>query len=223
MEMQDQNSAENSQQVALDTNPPATRVYYYWDEANYTYFKTETLTENPPGSGIFPINWNCTDVPPPETGQYQIAAYDYGITNTWMVKPDYRGVVLYLRTNGQQVQDIQLGDTPESLHATINPRPSADYIYDAATDAWVFDQATADARTLAAAMNGINSRIQYVLTNLQLKLIPLQYMVDAGVATSAQQAAVTSFKQYVVDVYNVRNQPGFPSVISWPEKPADPV
>ncbi|WP_415765402.1 tail fiber assembly protein [Pseudomonas sp. ZB1P45] len=48
---------------------------------------------------------------------------------------------------------------------------------------------------------------------------PLQYKVDLGLATPADEAVLLAYKQYVVAVSEVKNQPGYPSTINWPVAP----
>ncbi|ANI62172.1 hypothetical protein PGR6_45990 [Pseudomonas sp. GR 6-02] len=48
---------------------------------------------------------------------------------------------------------------------------------------------------------------------------PLQYKVDLGVATPADEAVLLAYKQYVIAVSEVKNQPGYPSTINWPAAP----
>ena len=47
----------------------------------------------------------------------------------------------------------------------------------------------------------------------------LQYKVDLGVATSADQALLLAFKQYVIALDEVKNQAGYPTQITWPIAP----
>ncbi|WP_256575481.1 MULTISPECIES: tail fiber assembly protein [unclassified Pseudomonas] len=47
----------------------------------------------------------------------------------------------------------------------------------------------------------------------------LQFKVDLGVATSAEQAYLTAFKEYCVAFGQVNKQPGFPVTIAWPQLP----
>ncbi|WP_367256055.1 tail fiber assembly protein [Pseudomonas sp. stari2] len=47
----------------------------------------------------------------------------------------------------------------------------------------------------------------------------LQYRVDIGVATPAEQASLLAFKQYVIALDEVKNQTGYPTEINWPVAP----
>lgn len=65
-------------------------------------------------------------------------------------------------------------------------------------------------------------------TRLQLRLDaagrwlacnPLQYKLDLGVATSADEEALLAYKQYYVAVSEVNKQSGFPAAATWPALP----
>ncbi|WP_256576942.1 MULTISPECIES: tail fiber assembly protein [unclassified Pseudomonas] len=47
----------------------------------------------------------------------------------------------------------------------------------------------------------------------------LQYKVDLGIATTAEQVYLAAFKEYCVAFTQVNKQPGFPVTIVWPELP----
>jgi hypothetical protein len=47
----------------------------------------------------------------------------------------------------------------------------------------------------------------------------LQFKVDLGVATTAEEAYLQAFKEYCIAFHLVNKQPGFPLTIIWPELP----
>ncbi|AWA38155.1 tail fiber assembly protein [Pseudomonas glycinae] len=51
-----------------------------------------------------------------------------------------------------------------------------------------------------------------------LRFNPLQYRLDLGIASPADEAALVAYKQYVVAVSEVKNQSVFP-VLDWPVAP----
>ncbi|AIS14658.1 Caudovirales tail fiber assembly protein [Pseudomonas chlororaphis subsp. aurantiaca] len=52
-----------------------------------------------------------------------------------------------------------------------------------------------------------------------LRLNPLQYKVDLGVATPADEALLLAYKQYYIAVSEVKNQSGYPHSVNWPAAP----
>lgn len=59
-----------------------------------------------------------------------------------------------------------------------------------------------------------------LLATAAIRIAPLQDAVDLGMATSAEQAALTAWKQYRVVLNRITQQAGFPAAIEWPEMPA---
>jgi hypothetical protein len=51
-----------------------------------------------------------------------------------------------------------------------------------------------------------------------LKFNPLQYKLDLGIATAADEATLVAYKQYFIAVGEVKNQNTFP-IINWPAAP----
>ncbi|KIP96914.1 tail fiber assembly protein [Pseudomonas fluorescens] len=47
----------------------------------------------------------------------------------------------------------------------------------------------------------------------------LQYKLELGVASPAEQVLLLTFKQYVIALDEVKNQAGYPTEISWPIAP----
>lgn len=55
--------------------------------------------------------------------------------------------------------------------------------------------------------------------NDRLIIQPLQFKRDAGVSTPSEDAALSLWKQYCIDVSNVEQQPGWPGEVVWPNIP----
>lgn len=53
-----------------------------------------------------------------------------------------------------------------------------------------------------------------------LRIAPLQDAQDLATATDAESAQLLAWKQYRVDLSRIEQQVGFPTVIDWPEIPA---
>ncbi|WP_191485383.1 tail fiber assembly protein [Pseudomonas sp. FEN] len=53
----------------------------------------------------------------------------------------------------------------------------------------------------------------------QLSRTALQYKVELGLATPADQAFLLAQKQYIVALSEINKQPGFPATINWPLAP----
>lgn len=54
-----------------------------------------------------------------------------------------------------------------------------------------------------------------------LRIAPLQYAVDLGIATQADEENLNLWKQFSVDVNRVPSQPKYPATITWPTPPGE--
>lgn len=81
---------------------------------------------------------------------------------------------------------------------------------------WVFSELTyqdhADEAT-AKKLDFLTAAVSW------LKLNPLQYSIDLGVATPEEEALLLAFKQFYVGVAGVEKQSGYPYTINWPVAP----
>ncbi|MGY2285612.1 tail fiber assembly protein [Pseudomonas gingeri] len=80
-------------------------------------------------------------------------------------------------------------------------------------------QAAAAAPTPEQILQAANARRDELLTVASLRIAPLQYAIDLGDATDAENADMKRWKQYCVAVNRVSEQSGFPEDIDWPAPP----
>lgn len=59
-----------------------------------------------------------------------------------------------------------------------------------------------------------------LLRTAAIRIAPLQDAVDIGEATAAEEQQLLAWKKYRVALNRITEQPGFPTVIEWPETPA---
>ncbi|MDD1000437.1 MULTISPECIES: tail fiber assembly protein [Pseudomonas] len=81
---------------------------------------------------------------------------------------------------------------------------------------WIFSEPTYEEREKDVAhdvLTLMNVAGQWLL------LHPLQYKDDVGVATPEEQALLTAYKQYCIDVSEVKKQSGYPNIVNWPVAP----
>ncbi|MND20854.1 Caudovirales tail fiber assembly protein [compost metagenome] len=70
---------------------------------------------------------------------------------------------------------------------------------------------------LAAQAQAEKARRMSIATAM---IAPLQDAADMGIATPAEETNLLALKQYRVELNRIEQQPGYPSTIAWPEKPA---
>ncbi|MDN3220328.1 MULTISPECIES: tail fiber assembly protein [Pseudomonas] len=94
---------------------------------------------------------------------------------------------------------------------TVQVGWKADYV-----GGWVFSELThQDYLNLAVR----NTNQLFSAASSWLVFNPLQYKLDLGVATPADEAALLAYKQYYVAISDVKNQSGYPQTINWPVAP----
>lgn len=59
-----------------------------------------------------------------------------------------------------------------------------------------------------------------LLRTAAIRIAPLQDAVDIGEATTAEEQQLLAWKRYRVALNRITEQPGFPTVIEWPETPS---
>ncbi|SAI74552.1 tail fiber assembly protein [Bordetella ansorpii] len=167
----------------------------------------------------------CVQDEPPNLPEGQIARWDTSIpdyeptfgnagTGQWLVEADYRTVPLFVTSDGRPYDlaeevDGQMypgtGPLPEWL--TAQPRPTENHRWDASTMAWVLDQAAelaAQARAVRARRDELLNATNGLVLRSVTTAVPLpQTVLD-----------------YLQALRDVPEQVGFPTSVTWPEKPA---
>lgn len=115
----------------------------------------------------------------------------------WTIVDDFRGTSYY--TDGPQRYVIEDLGVAMPSGATAEPPPPT----------------SAELESAAFAQRDV------LLFTAGLRIAPLQYAVDLGMATEADSANLVLWKQYSVAVNRVSDQPEFPRTISWPAPPAE--
>ncbi|EBG3585908.1 tail fiber assembly protein [Salmonella enterica subsp. enterica] len=158
----------------------------------------------PPHTGL-PAN--CTDIAPPDIPASHIAVFD-AKTQTWNLKEDHRGEMVYDTTTGNQVYISDPGPLPENVTSVS---PGGGYKkWDSKAKVWVNDEAAEAAARLREA-EGTKNRLLQIASE---KIAPLQDAVDLGLATDDEKAQLDEWKKYRVLVNRVDT-----SNPDWPEQP----
>jgi hypothetical protein len=130
---------------------------------------------------------------------------------------DYRGTVYSTATGAAQALEV-LGDLPEGVTVLKWPGPFHVWL----NGAWQLDQAAQQAAQAAETVAGVLMERDSRLSIAALRIAPLQDAQDLGEATSAEEAALLSWKRYRVALNRVEQQGGYPHVIEWPSPPSTP-
>ncbi|MGD1823700.1 Tail fiber assembly protein [Chromobacterium violaceum] len=152
----------------------------------------------------------ATEKQPPVAGERKTAVFRDGV---WLIADDWRAVPLWRRVDALPVQ-AGIGDTPSSLDATqLAPPPFAVW----KTNAWVVDQNAERAAMMASAQQLLQQKLA---TAYQARR-PLEDAVELGIANTAEQALLTDWKRYCVELVRVTQSPKWPVLnnTDWPTEP----
>ncbi len=119
-----------------------TIFHYHPTTGEYTGSSPADHSPLEPDAVLIPAH--ATDQTPPETGVREAAVFR---DDAWLIAPDWRGVVLFSKTNGSAVTIADIGTTPADVNATEAERPSPAHVW--ADGQWVED-ATVKAQILGA-------------------------------------------------------------------------
>ncbi|MBZ9780503.1 tail fiber assembly protein [Pseudomonas sp. REP124] len=135
----------------------------------------------------------------------------------------------YARVVDGQVDNIFETSNPiteefptDQVWVDVTALPRIDYSWNAVnTDGvWTFTDSNPWAQPSELAWQMRMAREQrYLKVNTTLDSTALQYKVDLGVATAADEAALLAYKQFFIDMSSVNKQPGYPLTVTWPEIP----
>lgn len=146
-------------------------------------------------------NWTlpafaCFDAPPEDIPAGKVARRSDD-NSSWELVADNRGLVYSTANGAEKMEWIELGDLPP--HWTSTPWPGLFYIWDNGT--WKLD---------------ILAKRDTLMAEATARIAPLQDAVDLDEATSAEQAALTAWKRYRVQLNRIEQQAGYPDTIDWP-------
>ncbi|MCA7001640.1 tail fiber assembly protein [Dickeya solani] len=128
----------------------------------------------------------------------------------WEHVSDYRGQTAYRTTDGQSQAVTVLGELPDEL-TLLAPVTAYDQ-WDGV--AWVTDTAAQQAAATAEAQRELTARKSLATA----RLAELTYAVDLAMATEAEQAAMTAWKTYLVQLSRIDTATA--PDIDWPAVPA---
>ncbi|MCI4217761.1 tail fiber assembly protein [Dickeya dianthicola] len=128
----------------------------------------------------------------------------------WEHVPDYRGKTAYRTADGKPQTVTALGELPDDLTLLV-PATAFD-TWDGKT--WVTDVAAQHAAEVAAAQQEQAAR----KATATARITELGYAADLGMATEAEQTALTAWKIYLVQLSRIDT--GAAPDIDWPAVPS---
>jgi len=129
----------------------------------------------------------------------------------WILVADYRGQTAYDKQNGAASEISELGEVPET-QTLVAPSSRFD-VWDEEREIWV--------KNIEAESNWQRQQAEtqrnMLMVEANQQIAILADAVDLGMATDAEQAAYTAWRQYrvLISRLDLTQQP-----IAWPPKPA---
>ncbi|MEO3956453.1 tail fiber assembly protein [Chromobacterium piscinae] len=161
--------------------------------------------------GIWLLPAHSTELQPPVAAERQTAVFRDG---GWTVTPDWRAVKLWSVDTALPVQ-ARLGDTPESLRATLL-QPCDFPVWDGKS--WAINK-TAQSAALAQKTS---AELKQRLADAYAARRPLEDAESIGIATADELQKLAAWKRYCVDLSRLPDLAMWPRLVDadWPKQPA---
>jgi hypothetical protein len=154
----------------------------------------------------------ATTVTPPERPRGKYPFFDFA-ANEWVLRDDWRSIVLYRCDNGEKAEILAPGVTPESVGLTQEPRPSDAHVFE--NGAWVIDQAAVLARARADFLQQVELRMQ----RAQQENWGKADAMTLGLLTPLEAGMYRAWSEYQMSLTRLVQNADFTREIQWPDLP----
>jgi len=182
---------------------------HQYDSLTGQYTNSVLATPDPRTDGWL-IPAFSTPVPVPER---QRGEWPFFINGGWVMRPDFRGLMLYRTDNGDAAEILIAGIGLEEAGLTAEPRPSDEYHW--VNGAWEIDPAAVAARVRKEAMSEFDTRMNAAREKNWGKS-------DAhamGMLTPLEAGLFRAWAAYQLELVRITQGPDFPNVREWPTEP----
>ncbi|CAG9189487.1 Virus tail fiber assembly protein lambda gpK [Paraburkholderia tropica] len=138
------------------------------------------------------------------------------IDGAWVIKPDFRGQMLYRTENGEAAEILIPGISIEDAGLTATPRPSEMHVWEG--DAWALDAVAVAAKAKADAL----AEFEVLMSEARTQNAGKSDAYAADLLTSLEIDMFNAWAAYQMALVSVVNGADFPAAKEWPAKP-DPV
>ncbi|PRP72655.1 hypothetical protein BUE93_01085 [Chromobacterium amazonense] len=161
--------------------------------------------------GVWLLPAYSTEQQPPVTAERQAAIFSNG---SWSILPDWRAVKLWSTDTAQPVQ-ARLGDTPDSLRATLL-EPCEFPAWDG--KGWAINKSA----QAAALAQKTNAELKQRLADAYAARRPLEDAESLGIASAAELDKLAAWKRYCVELSRLPDLAMWPRLVEtdWPKQPA---
>jgi hypothetical protein len=186
-------------------------LIHQYDNLTGQYIASRLADEDPrnPGRWLIPAFATTDALPARES-----LTWPFYIDGAWVLRPDWRGRILYRCDNGEPAEILIAGVTPEESGLTEIPRPSDKHVW--GDGAWVLDPAAVAAEKHAAAMAEFERRLALARTKNAGKADA----IAAGLLNDEEIYYFKAWSAYQMALVSAIEKDTFPDAVEWPPEPA---
>lgn len=185
-------------------------LIHQYDSATDAYTSSRLADPDPLNADRWLVPAFSTDTALPDRPR---ATWPFFLAGTWVLKPDFRGLLLYRQDTGEPAEIMQPGSTPESSGLTDTPRPSGQHKWGGS--GWVLDAEAVALKTRADAMAEFDARME----TARKKNAGKSDAIAAGLLTPGEIGVFKAWAAYQLALVRVMESAGFPSERGWPDEP----
>ncbi|HWX13106.1 MAG TPA: tail fiber assembly protein [Trinickia sp.] len=186
-------------------------LIHQYDNHSGAYACSRLADEDPRNPGRWLVPAFCTTEPLPDRRSRTWPFYDNG---KWVLRPDWRGQVLYRCDNGEPAEIVVAGAAPAEQGLTQTPRPSGKHVWTG--DGWVLNRDAVAAEERARAMAQFERR----LAHARMKNAGRADAFAAGLLSDEEAYYFKAWCGYQMALVREVEKPTFPEGVVWPDEPA---
>lgn len=131
----------------------------------------------------------------------------------WIIRPDFRGIKCWLKTDGSEFIISEIGMSPSSIGA-VEISPVGELVrWSDDSGNWVPDEK----KIYDLAIKSADNRYIVEMEKINTLIVILQDAVDLAMATDAEKDRLNKLKTCRVLLSRVKEQVGYPMTIDWPD------
>lgn len=183
------------------------KIYHYHPQTGELYAEgmaDESFRE----PGVFIVPAHATDLTPPEAKEGFAVAWD---GKGWTHVADHRGLMVFCTKSAMVGEISTIGPIPADYTTEIPLTDQSDWD----GEKWVHNVTSERAAKNSAAVIKMRELHEKAVDRINL----LTIAVEEEMADENDRAALVAWRRFIVSVYKVPTQAGYPLQIEWPQEP----
>jgi len=183
------------------------KIFHYHPD-NGELYASGVADESPREPGVWHIPAYATDKQPPEQKEGMAIVWR---GDDWAYTPDLRGDLVFCTKSAMVGEITTIGPVPEGYTDKIPLTDQSEWD----GSAWVHNASSERAAKHSAAVMRMRTLHEHAVDRVSV----LTMAVEEGMADEADRELLVAWRRYIVMVYKVPSQPGYPMQIEWPKEP----